>query len=232
MAPGRARMLVTLVICIGGLLSCSAWCLTPPFQRSRRSTRRRQAISAALAFRRWCPGRWAACLAAAAAWAIGKISLGLRSDYLAIATLGIAEIVIAVMKNEDWLARGVKNIIDLPRPWPVPYEVELQQSAAFVDWATRWGFDPMTASSIIVKLMYIALFTAVLLAVIWLSERALNSPWGRMMRAIRDNEVSSAAMGKDVKRRHLAGLHPWLGRGRDRRGDVHVDGGAVAAGGI
>ncbi|ESW59090.1 MAG: branched-chain amino acid ABC transporter permease, partial [Rhodobacter sp. CACIA14H1] len=54
-------------------------------------------------------------LAAAAAWAIGKIALGLRSDYLAIATLGIAEIIISVMKNEDWLARGVKNIIDMPR---------------------------------------------------------------------------------------------------------------------
>lgn len=142
-------------------------------------------------------------LAAAAAWAIGKIALGLRSDYLAIATLGIAEIIIAVMKNEDWLARGVKNIIDMPRPWPVPYEVDLQQSAAFLDWATRWGFDPQTASSIIVKLIYAAMFLAVLLAVIWLSERALNSPWGRMMRAIRDNEVSAAAMGKDVTKRHL-----------------------------
>ena len=40
-------------------------------------------------------------------------------------------------------------------------------------------------------------------ALIWLSERALNSPWGRMMRAIRDNEVAAEAMGKDVTRRHL-----------------------------
>ena len=36
-----------------------------------------------------------------------------------------------------------------------------------------------------------------------LAQRALNSPWGRMMRAIRDNEVSAEAMGKDVKGRHL-----------------------------
>jgi len=49
-------------------------------------------------------------LAAGAAWVIGKTALGLRADYLAIATLGIAEIIIAVMKNEDWLARGVKNV--------------------------------------------------------------------------------------------------------------------------
>ncbi len=142
-------------------------------------------------------------LAAVAAWAIGKVSLGLRSDYLAIATLGIAEIVIIVLKNEDWLARGVKNMIGLPRPWPVPYEVDLQQSAGFLEWAAGYGFDPVSASTIVVKLLYAALFSVVLLAVIWLSERALNSPWGRMMRAIRDNEVAAAAMGKDVTGRHL-----------------------------
>ena len=142
-------------------------------------------------------------LAAAAAWAIGKTALGLRSDYLAIATLGIAEIIIAVLKNEDWLARGVKNVIQLPRPLVVPYEVNLQQNAAFLEWAANWGFDPTTASSIIVKLLYAALFLTVLLIVIWLSESALKSPWGRMMRAIRDNEVSAEAMGKDVTRRHL-----------------------------
>jgi branched-chain amino acid transport system permease protein len=140
-------------------------------------------------------------LAAAAAWAIGKTALGLRSDYLAIATLGIAEIIIAVMKNEDWLARGVKNVISLPRP--VPYEVDLQQDAGFLAWVAGWGWDPVTTSSIIVKLAYAGLFGLVLLAIIWLSEMALRSPWGRMMRAIRDNEVAAEAMGKDVTRRHL-----------------------------
>ena len=43
---------------------------------------------------------------------------------MAIATLLISEIVIAVIKHEDWLARGVKNVIGLKRP--VPYEVDLQ----------------------------------------------------------------------------------------------------------
>ena len=138
-----------------------------------------------------------------AAWAIGKAVLGLRSDYLAIATLGIAEIVLAVMKNEDWLARGVKNIIDLPRPWPVPYEVDLQKSAEFLKLSNDWGLDATQASTIFVKLLYLLIFTVVLLAVIFLSERALNSPWGRMMRAIRDNEVAASAMGKDVTARHL-----------------------------
>ena len=140
-------------------------------------------------------------LAAVVAWAIAKTALGLRSDYLAIATLGIAEIIISVMKNEDWLARGVKNVISLPRP--VPYEVDFQADPLFLTWADRLGFDPVIGSSIIVKLCYAGLFVAVLTVVIFLSERALNSPWGRMIRAIRDNEVSASAMGKNVTGRHL-----------------------------
>jgi branched-chain amino acid transport system permease protein len=140
-------------------------------------------------------------LAAGAAWIIGKTALGLRSDYLAIATLGIAEIIIAVLKNEDWLARGVKNVNGIPRP--VPYEVNLQESEGFLAFAERIGADPITFSSITVKLSYAALFIVVLLILIWLAEKALNSPWGRMMRAIRDNETAAEAMGKDVKARHL-----------------------------
>ncbi|MFP6773463.1 MAG: branched-chain amino acid ABC transporter permease [Alphaproteobacteria bacterium] len=140
-------------------------------------------------------------LAAAVAWVVGKIALGLRADYLAIATLGISEIIVAALKNEDWLTRGVKNVSGLARP--VPYEVDLQQAVWFQKWAAILGATPVEFSSIFVKLCYGALFATVLLAVLWLSERALNSPWGRMMRAIRDNEVSAEAMGKDVKGRHL-----------------------------
>jgi branched-chain amino acid transport system permease protein len=140
-------------------------------------------------------------LAAGAAWVIGKVALGLRSDYLAIATLGIAEIVIAILKNEDWLSRGVKNVIGLPRP--VPYEVDLQQDPAFVERVTNLGLDPVTASSITVKLGYSAFFTVVLILILIAAQLALNSPWGRMMRAIRDNETAAEAMGKDVTGRHL-----------------------------
>lgn len=140
-------------------------------------------------------------LAGAAAWVIGKTALGLRSDYLAIATLGIAEIIIAVLKNEDWLSRGVKNVIGLPRP--VPFEIELQQDPAFVERALSLGMNPVTASGIYTKLAYAGLFVVVLLILLWMAEKALNSPWGRMMRAIRDNETAARAMGKDVTARHL-----------------------------
>ena len=144
-----------------------------------------------------------ALLAGGVAWIIGKTALGLRSDYLAIATLGIAEIILAVMKNEDWLDRGVKNVNGLPRPWSVHYEVNLQSSQWFADFCAKWGFDPITASTIIVKLEWAALILVVLLLLILLSEAALKSPWGRMMRAIRDNEEAAEAMGKNVTGRHL-----------------------------
>jgi branched-chain amino acid transport system permease protein len=140
-------------------------------------------------------------LAAGAAFVIGKIALGLRADYLAIATLGVSEIVIAVLKNEDWLARGVKNVVGLPRP--VPYEVDLRDAAWFLDYANRFGIDPAEAASLFVRGAYIALFVLVLAVILWLANRALASPWGRMMRAVRDNETAAEAMGKDVKRLHL-----------------------------
>ncbi len=140
-------------------------------------------------------------LAAGVAWVIGKTALGLRSDYLAIATLGIAEIIIALLKNEDWLTRGVKNVIGLPRP--VPYEIDLQNDAGFVETAAGIGLDPTTASTIYVKLGYSVLFAVVLVVLLVLAQLALNSPWGRMMRAVRDNEEAAEAMGKDVTARHL-----------------------------
>ena len=139
--------------------------------------------------------------AAGAAWVVGKVALGLRADYLAIATLGISEIIVAMLKNEDWLTRGVKNVTGLPRP--VPYEVDLQQAAWFQSLAEALGSTPVDLSSITVKLCYALLFAAVLLVIMWLCETALRSPWGRMMRAIRDNPVAAEAMGKDVTRRHL-----------------------------
>ncbi len=142
-----------------------------------------------------------AVLAAGAAWIVGKIALGLRSDYLAIATLGISEIIIAILKNEEWLSRGVKNVTGLPRP--VPYEIDLQQSTDFQAFSNFFNLDPVGFSSIAVKLCYMSLFAVVLLVLLWFAQRLLHSPWGRMIRAIRDNETAARAMGKDVTARHL-----------------------------
>ena len=158
-------------------------------------------------------------IAGVIAYFIGKITLGLRSDYLAIATLGISEIVIAILKHEDWLSRGVKNVTGLNRP--VPYEVDLQQANWFVDlilWINSSKINSILdysdqtifinqlivdSSGIFVKLCYALLFTIVLLVILAFSNRALNSPWGRMMRAIRDNEDAASAIGKNIVKQHL-----------------------------
>ena len=160
-----------------------------------------------------------ALFAAGVAYVIGKITLGLRSDYLAIATLGISEIIIAILKHEDWLARGVKNVIGLKRP--VPYEVNLQQTDWFINLVEKFNSrslnlinDPLEkqevikqlvieGSSVFVKLCYAGLFTIVVIILLILCQKALYSPWGRMMRAIRDNEEAANAMGKNVVKQHL-----------------------------
>ena len=135
------------------------------------------------------------------AFLIGKIALGLRSDYLAIATLGISEIIIYIIKNEEWLARGVKNVNGLPRP--VPYEIDLQKNEFIQTISNTLNLSVIELSSLIVKGLYSILFILVLLIIFFLLQKAIKSPWGRMMRAVRDNETSAEAMGINVKKRHL-----------------------------
>ena len=156
-------------------------------------------------------------LAAGAAWIIGKAALGLRSDYLAIATLGIAEIIIAVLKNEDWMSRGVKNVIGLPRP--VPNEVDLQNDPAFVERATWLGIDPTTASSLYVKAGYAVLFAVVLLILLWLAQKALQQPLGPDDARHPRQRDRRRGNGQGRHRAAPAGVHPRLGHLRHRRGD-------------
>ena len=153
------------------------------------------------------------------AFVIGKVALGLRADYLAIATLLISEIVIAIIKHEDWLTRGVKNVIGLKRP--APYEVNLQQTDWFINLVEKFNLNKLNlitdlterqaalnqfvieGSSVFVKLCYSGLFLVVVIILLILTQKALYSPWGRMMRAIRDNEEAANAMGKNVVKQHL-----------------------------
>ncbi len=153
------------------------------------------------------------------AFIVGKVALGLRADYLAIATLLISEIVIAIIKHEDWLTRGVKNVIGLKRP--APYEVDLQTTDWFINLVEKFNSGKLSlisnladrqsalnqlvieGSSVFVKLCYSGLFLVVVIILLILTQKALYSPWGRMMRAIRDNEEAANAMGKNVVKQHL-----------------------------
>jgi branched-chain amino acid transport system permease protein len=121
---------------------------------------------------------------------IGKITLGLRTDYLAIATIGISEILKNFVKNMDWLTRGTLSVS--PVPWPVPLPQELQAGGMSID-----------ASFVVARLGFIAVTLTILVIVFFLIERAYRGPWGRMMRAIRDNYIAASSMGKNITARQL-----------------------------
>lgn len=123
---------------------------------------------------------WVGAMVAAAliAWPIGRICLRFRSDYLAIATIGVAEIIRLVVKSEPALTNGARGISGIPRP------------------AGDLGYMES-------QVAYLAIVLVVLIAVYFLVERQFNAPWGRMMRAIRDNEDAARAMGKNVEFRRL-----------------------------
>lgn len=115
---------------------------------------------------------------AAIAVPIGLITLNLRGDYLAIASIGIAEIIRLVLKNEEWLTNGVRGIAGIPRP--------------FEDLVGK-GQD----------IVYLLLVLVVVGVVYLALERGRQSPWGRVLRAIREREAAVMAAGKDIVRFRL-----------------------------
>jgi len=121
---------------------------------------------------------WAAALAAGAV--VGLVvtfaTLRLRDDYLAIVTLGFAEVIRLIALNERWLTKGSDGISGIRAP--LKAEVGLA------------GFN----------LFYLALVTVVVLLV-WLLLRRLDaSPYGRAMKAIREDQQLAAFAGKNVLR--------------------------------
>jgi len=113
---------------------------------------------------------------------IGIPTLRLREDYLAIATIGIAETIRRVFNNERWLANGPQGMVGLAQPlrdlFPPNY----------------YNFVYLTIVLAVLALVYIAL------------ERGIRSPWGRVLRAIREDEIVTEAAGKDVFRFKMQAL--------------------------
>ena len=118
----------------------------------------------------------AAVLAGLCGWAVARICVRLKSDYLAMASIGIAEILRLVIVNESWLTNGSLGISGVPRPLDGVFQ---GRSADIFYMSFVW---------VIVLLGYVV------------SERLRDSPWGLSLRAIRDNEVSAAAAGKNVEK--------------------------------
>lgn len=136
---------------------------------------------------------------------IGVICIRLRSDYLAIATIGIAEIIKLVLKNETEITNGPRGINKIPRvwehfseerfysSWPLSWISDVPGWEAFFAALPRWWWQPFFALTILLCVYVVYL----------LLERARKSPWGRMMTAIRENEHAARAAGKDVTGRRI-----------------------------
>jgi len=108
------------------------------------------------------------------AFLIGIPTLRLGEDYLAISTLGIAETVRLIFNNEKWLANGARGLVGLPQPLH-----DLVEPANY-------------------SYIYLIIVVIVMVVIYLLIERAIRSPWGRVLRAIREDEVSASMSGKDI----------------------------------
>src|SRR5207253_8643721 len=114
-------------------------------------------------------------LAAAAGAALAIVALRLREDYLAIVTLGFAEVLRLFLLNEAWLTRGANGVTAIPRPLHAWFPSQYH-------------------------LFYLILVLAALGLVYAALERVRRSPFGRVLRAIREDEVVAAVAGKPIFR--------------------------------
>lgn len=122
---------------------------------------------------------FAAIVAALAGAVLMGITRKLRGDYLAIITLGFSEFVRLVAANEVWLTRGSDGISGIPGPW-------------------RGTLDPSQFN-----LLFCGIVLA-LVAVVWvMCERLRASPYGRVLRAVREDDIVAAVAGKPVDRYKL-----------------------------
>lgn len=108
------------------------------------------------------------------ALAVSIPTLRLREDYLAIATIGIAELLRRVVIQETWLVNGTRGLTGIPRPL-----------GALVE-STDYKYVILGISLFVLVLVYFSL------------ERAIRSPWGRVLMALREDELATAASGKNV----------------------------------
>ena len=116
----------------------------------------------------------AALVSALVALIIGIPTLRLREDYLAIATIGIAETIRLIFNNERWLANGPRGLTGLPQPLRALVEPQ------------HYHY------------LYLAIVLLTVIMVYWAIERGIRSPWGRVLRAIREDEMAAAMNGKNV----------------------------------
>jgi branched-chain amino acid transport system permease protein len=120
----------------------------------------------------WAAWPMAALAGALLALPVGAASLRLRADYLAIATIGIGEIMRLVVRNEDWLTGGPLGVSSIPRP--------------FEELGTPLG-----------QFAFLGLVLLMVAGLYAMAEATAKSPFGRTLRAIREDEEAAKAVGKN-----------------------------------
>ncbi len=111
---------------------------------------------------------------------VGLVTIRLRGDYLAVATFGTATVLQLVALNWEGLTGGSLGLSSIPRPFAI------------------WFPDPFAYN-----LFYLGLSAAVAGLVYVALERIIRSPWGRVLKAIRDDETAAIALGKNAARFRL-----------------------------
>ncbi|HEX2337809.1 MAG TPA: branched-chain amino acid ABC transporter permease [Hyphomicrobiaceae bacterium] len=105
---------------------------------------------------------------------VACVTVGLRGDYLAIVTLGFAESLRIVMSNELWIANGTDGLSGIPGPFRA------------------------TLGPHLFNLFYLGIVVAAVIILFFLVDRLVHSPFGRVLRAIRDDEQIAQVAGKNV----------------------------------
>jgi branched-chain amino acid transport system permease protein len=138
-------------------------------------------------------------LAAVVAVAIGIPTLRLRADYLAIATLGLAEVVRLIVLNErQWTAgsQGLRGIPGFFDGWPVL--ATLPERVPGLRIEVLPGNSVEIGTSFWRQLLNVSLVLAFLAAAFFVLRRVHRSPWGRVLRTIRSDEDLAKALGKNT----------------------------------
>ena len=108
-------------------------------------------------------------------WVLGYPALRVAHHYLAFVTLSFATLVYLILRNEEWLTKGVYGVSGIPRP-------------TLLGWSTRAPID-----FYFFCLAVLALASA---AAWWL----IHSPWGRAFTALRENPMRASSLGVDTRR--------------------------------
>jgi branched-chain amino acid transport system permease protein len=139
----------------------------------------------------WLAAPLAIAAAAASGLLLGLTTLRLRADYFAIVTIAFSEIVRYVATNEESLTGGSQGTIALGSVTQAS-----QYNGQWESFQARVGTWLHIGSKDVTMLLIVWAVAVALLTVTWL---AVRTPWGRVLRAIREDEDAAASLGKNVQ---------------------------------